>query len=195
MLSAAWLLAGVSSRQPKLDCRGSRTPPSSSGRNRLHDSQRHSEKDDHPRCEMRHSDVLLPDRRVAIMRLLGVSAAPKNRRRRHPTPLHFKLPPTPLSTQHAAICGFPRQPQGKLWLRARIPAPMIDDGMIPVAAADGRPGPVDEGDQIARLLHQAVTRQRGTTGGRGGARHPAARGCGYPMLLACLPANTNIASW
>lgn len=138
---------------------------------------------------MRHSGVLLPDRRVAIMRLLGVSAAPKNRRRRHPTPLHFKLPPTPLSTQRPAICGFPRQPQGKLWLRARIPAPMIDDGMIPVAAADGRPGPVDEGDQIARLLHQAVTDSE-VLPGEGGGEHGiwqrevvATRCC----LLACLP--------
>lgn len=137
---------------------------------------------------MRHSGVLLPDRRVAIMRLLGVSAAPKNRRRRHPTPLHFKLPPTPLSTQRPAICGFPRQPQGKLWLRARIPAPMIDDGMIPVAAADGRPGPVDEGDQIARLLHQAVTRQRGTGGGGGGDTASGSARLWLPdsaCLLAC----------
>ncbi|KAK0751419.1 hypothetical protein B0T18DRAFT_68036 [Schizothecium vesticola] len=90
---------------------------------------------------MRHSDFLLPDRRVAIVRLLVVNAAPKTVV--DDTPL-FQLPPTPWSTQRPAICGFPRQPQGVLWLRARIPAPMIDDGMIPVAA-DGRMGPVGVG--------------------------------------------------
>lgn len=183
------LSAGVSSRQPKLDCRGCLAPPLSSGRNRPHDSQRHSENDYLPRCEMRHSDVLLPARRVAIMPLSGVSAAPTKTRRRR-APLHFSCRRPPLSTQHPAICGFPRQPQGKLWLRARIPVSMIDDGMIPVAAADGRTGPVDEGTQIARPLHQAVTRQRGT--GEGSTASGSARL--WLPDAACLPANTNIAS-
>lgn len=171
------LSAGVSSRQPKLDCRlhCSFTVIL----NRLHDSQRHSENDDHPdaKCDTATS---FSRRRVAIMR---ECCANKNRRRR--APLHFSCRRPPLPTQRPAICGFPRQPQGKLWLRARIPAPMIDDGMIPVAA-DGRPGPVDEGDQIARLLHQAVTRQRGTGGEGGGSTASGSARLWLPDA-ACLP--------